>query len=257
MTGLRFLDHFSSVAAAYAESRPDYPPSLFAWIGSRLRHRGLAWEAGCGSGQATRGLAVHVDRIHASDPSAAQIAQAQAPAHVHFAVEAAEACSLADASADLVFVAQALHWFDRDAFFHECERVLKPGGLLVACGYQDVVPPEAIREPFDALRSQIAPYWPEQRAWVDAAYAGFDWPFAPVDVPCFAMHAQWPLARLLGYASSFSASERCRESTGIDAVAVHASDIAAAWGTPDTVRELVWPLFVHARRKAGGDASGE
>ncbi|MHC9085586.1 class I SAM-dependent methyltransferase [Luteimonas sp. RIT-PG2_3] len=255
MSGQNFPDHFSSVAAAYAESRPEYPPSLFAWIGSRLQHRHLAWEAGCGSGQASRGLAVHVDRVHASDPSAAQIAQAHAPDNVHFIVETAEACSLGDASADLVFVAQALHWFDRDAFFGECERVLRPGGLLVACGYQDLVPPDVIDAPFDAFRAQIAPYWPEQRAWIDAAYAGFDWPFAAVAVPQFTMRAQWPLARLLGYLSSFSASQRCREITGVDAVAAHAEAIAAAWGPAETVRELHWPLFVHARSKPGGASS--
>ena len=81
--------------------------------------------------------------MHATDPSAAQIAQARGPGNVTFAVEPGERCSLPDASVDAVCVAQALHWFDRAAFFAECARVLKPGGVLVAWGYQDIVVPRA------------------------------------------------------------------------------------------------------------------
>ena len=37
--------------------------------------------------------------------------------------------------ADLVTVAQALHWFDIQAFFSEVKRVLKNGGVLAAWTY--------------------------------------------------------------------------------------------------------------------------
>src|SRR5688500_16391696 len=101
----------------------------------------MAWEAGCGSGQASRGLARVFEAVFATDPSAAQVAEAVAPGNVRFAVEPGERCSLPEASVDAVCVAQALHWFDRDAFFAECARVLKPGGVLVAWGYQDIEVP--------------------------------------------------------------------------------------------------------------------
>ncbi|WP_147653467.1 class I SAM-dependent methyltransferase [Vulcaniibacterium gelatinicum] len=119
---MNFQDHFSTVAAEYAGARPDYPPALFAWIASVAPARALVWEAGCGSGQASRDLAAQFARVHATDPSAAQIAQAQAPGNVRFAVEAGERCSLPDACADAVCVAQALHWFDRAAFFADTAR---------------------------------------------------------------------------------------------------------------------------------------
>lgn len=248
---VRFHDHFSAVAGDYASARPAYPDALFAWIASIAPATGDAWDAGCGSGQASRGLAAHFARVFATDPSAAQIAQASGPDNIRFAVEPAECCSLADASVDAVCVAQALHWFDRDAFFGECARVLKPGGVLVAWGYQDVEVPARLAAANAALQADIHPFWPAQRALVDSRYAGFAWPFPALEVPGFEFAAQWSLPRLLGYFSSYSASQRHRDARGRDAVASHAPALAAAWGDPDAVHALRWPLFVHARRKAG------
>ena len=243
-----FQDHFSAVADAYADARPGYPDALFDWIASIAPGSGLAWEAGCGSGQATRGLALRFERVHATDPSAAQVAQARGPGNVVFAVEPAERCSLPDHAADAVCVAQALHWFDHAAFFAECARVLRPGGMLVAWGYQDLVVPGALREAVAAFAAQVGPYWPVERAQVDAAYVGYAWPFAAVEAPTWTLHADWPLARLLAYFSSYSATRRCIEATGVDPVAVHAPAIARAWGDPAATQSLQWPMFVHARR---------
>jgi SAM-dependent methyltransferase len=244
-----FKDHFSAVAADYASARPEYPDALFAWIAASAPAPRRAWEAGCGSGQASRGLAAHFDAVFATDPSAAQIAQAVAPPNVHFAIEPGERCSLADASVDVVCVAQALHWFERNAFFAECARVLRPGGVLAAWGYQDIVVPPALDAANAALQDAIRAYWPPERAWIDAAYAGFAWPFPGIAAPQFALHAEWTLPRLLGYFASYSASKRCREATGRDPVAAHADAFAAAWGDPLVARPLRWPLFLHARRK--------
>jgi len=244
-----FADHFSAVAADYANARPEYPEALFAWIASIARASGRAWEAGCGSGQASRGLAPHFDALFATDPSAAQIAQASGPANVTFAVEPGEHCSLPDASVDAVCVAQALHWFDRNAFFAECARVLRPGGVLVAWGYQDIEVSPALVAANAALQEEIRAYWPPERALVDSAYAEFMWPFTKIEVPAFAMTAEWTLPRLLGYFSSYSATKQYSEANGRDPVALHAAEIGAAWGDPGTTQTLRWPLFVHARHK--------
>jgi SAM-dependent methyltransferase len=251
MSAVAFKDHFSAVAADYASARPEYPDALFAWIASIAPTRAMVWEAGCGSGQASRGLAAHFDRVHATDPSAQQIAQASAPANVRFAVEPGERCSLPDASVAAVCVAQALHWFDRDAFFAECARVLRPGGVLVAWGYQDIEVPSDVAGANAGLQDEIRDYWPPERALIDAAYAGFAWPFDPVAAPAFELQVLWTLPRLLGYFSSYSATRRCRDATGRDPVAAHAPALAAAWGDPEAPRALRWPMFVHARRKPG------
>jgi SAM-dependent methyltransferase len=247
-----FKDHFSQVAAEYAQARPEYPEALYAWIASIAPEAGSAWEAGCGSGQASRGLARHFQRVFATDPSTAQIAQAWGPDNVTFAVEPGERCSLADGSVDAICVAQALHWFDREAFFAECERVLKPGGVLVAWGYQDIQVPEEVAGANAALQDEIRDAWPPERDLIDQAYAGFRWPFEAVEAPVFALSADWTLARLLGYFASYSATRRFREATGRDPVAAHAGALAAAWGEPDTSRTVCWPMFVHVRRRPSG-----
>lgn len=247
-----FADHFSAVAGRYADARPEYPPALFEWIAGVAPGLALAWEAGCGSGQASRGLALHFDRVHATDPSDAQVALARAPSNVGFAVEPAETCSLPDASADAACVAQALHWFDRGRYFAECARVLRPGGVLVAWGYQDIEVPAALTEVNRALQDDIRRHWPPERKLVDDGYAEFDWPFEQVPVPVFEMRADWPLERLLGYFGSYSASRRHLEATGEDPVARHAAAFRAAWPEARAPVPVRWPLFVHARRKAVG-----
>ncbi|HEY1040737.1 MAG TPA: class I SAM-dependent methyltransferase [Bacteroidia bacterium] len=43
----------------------------------------------------------------------------------------AEHTGIADHSVDLVLAAQAFHWFDKDKFRAECQRILKPGASIV------------------------------------------------------------------------------------------------------------------------------
>jgi len=43
----------------------------------------------------------------------------------------AEATALPEHNADAVICAQALHWFDAEAFRAECRRILKPGGFVI------------------------------------------------------------------------------------------------------------------------------
>lgn len=252
MSAEGFPDHFSAVAAQYASARPEYPQALFAWIAAIAPATGGVWEAGCGSGQASRGLSDVFDDVFATDPSAQQIAQAGRVDKVRFGVEPAERSSLPDASVDAVCIAQALHWFDRSAFFAECARVLKPGGVLVAWGYQDIEVPESLREAVGAFSARIRDAWPAERYLVDRAYADFEFPFEAVaadDLPVREIVADWPLMRLLEYFSSYSAVKRYREAHGVDPVAAHAWAIAEAWGDSSATHRLRWPLFVHARRK--------
>ena len=47
-----FKDHFSKLAAQYAQSRPGYPPELFKYLASLCAERERCWDCACGSGQA-------------------------------------------------------------------------------------------------------------------------------------------------------------------------------------------------------------
>ena len=97
-----FKDHFSGVADVYLASRPTYPDALYDTIASVVPASAQVWEPGCGSGQATRGLAARFAHVHATDPSAAQIerhwANGTSGTNVSLAVEPAESTALASKS---------------------------------------------------------------------------------------------------------------------------------------------------------------
>ncbi|WP_133478826.1 class I SAM-dependent methyltransferase [Cognatilysobacter segetis] len=247
-------DHFSGVAQAYAVARPGYPAALYDAIAEHVPATAHVWEPGCGSGQATRDLAARFAHVHATDPSAMQVAQHWAhrerTANVTLAVEPAEHTWLFDASVDLVAVAQAMHWFDVPAFFAECDRVLRPGGVLAAWGYDDFDMPDGMAAAIEPFRARIEADWPPERRFIKRHYADFDWPFDRLEAPALTLSVDWPFDRFVGYLSSFSAVVQHRARTGEDAVALHADALREAWGDPQAVRTVTWPLFLHLRRKA-------
>jgi SAM-dependent methyltransferase len=248
---LAFHDHFSGHAAAYAQARPTYPPALFAWLASHCAQRRLGWDAGCGNGQASVALAEHFDAVFASDPSAAQVAAATPHPRVRYAVEPAEASSLADASVDLVAVAQALHWFDQDRFHAEVARVLRPGGVFAAWSYERCLVTPAVDAVFARLYgAALGGWWPPERRHVEAGYATLPFPYARIQAPAFTLQCAWTLPAYLAYLRSWSACQRRLAAEGVDAVAGLGEEFAAAWGEPDTVRPVTWPLALHVGHAA-------
>ncbi|MEO6064162.1 MAG: class I SAM-dependent methyltransferase [Lysobacterales bacterium] len=255
-----FPDHFSPLAAQYAAWRPNYPPELFEAIAARLPPAPIrVWEAGCGSGQATLDLAARSDHMFATDPSRAQIEahpawpRSNEYGRVVLAVEPAEACSLPDSSVELIAVAQALHWFQRRAFFAECARVMAPGGVLACWCYQDFVAPPGLEYVVAEFRASIDAHWPAERADVDNGYSGYEWPFAALPECDLEMTADWTLPHLLGYLSSLSATARTIRDGGADPVALHRSALTAAWGDASDasdVRRVVWPVRLILRKAA-------
>ena len=110
---MKFKDHFSRLAAQYAEFRPSYPGALFDFLAKTSPSRQRAWDCACGSGQATTDLAERFESVIGTDASAQQIAAALAHPRVTYAVAKAEESGLESGSVDCVTVAQSLHWFDR------------------------------------------------------------------------------------------------------------------------------------------------
>lgn len=245
-----FKDHFSGHADLYREARPTYPEALFDWLAAQAPDRALAWDCGCGNGQASVALAQRFDRVVATDPSANQIADAEPRANVEYRVEPGERSSLADASASLVTIAQALHWFDHAAFYAEVRRVLKPGGVIAAWSYAACRVDAAVDKVIGHLYGDAltGPYWPAERAYVDAGYRTIPFPFDKIVTPEFAMVMRWNLDQLLAYLRSWSATQRYIKANGADPVAVVEGDLRAAWGGSARVREVVWQFHLLAGR---------
>jgi SAM-dependent methyltransferase len=121
---------FASAADLYERARPSYPQDAIDWL---VAHTGLGpgrtvVDLGAGTGKLTRLLVPSGARVIAVEP----IAEMRAHIDVGEALDGtAEAIPLPDCTADVVTVAQALHWFDQDRALPEIHRVLREDGSLV------------------------------------------------------------------------------------------------------------------------------
>lgn len=245
-----FSDHFGRVAGSYAEFRPSYPEALYAWLAAQCAAHDTAWDCGCGSGQASVALASHFRHVQATDASADQIAHAEPHPRVQYAVAPADQSGLAAASADLVTVAQALHWFDLPSFYAEVRRVATPGAVFAAWTYGvhevEGAGINAVLRHF--YHKVIGPFWPAERRHVENGYRELDFPFERLDAPTLDMQADWPLAQLLGYLRSWSATARYVAANHNDPVEALAEQLLPLWGDPDCRRRIRWPLGILAGR---------
>jgi SAM-dependent methyltransferase len=242
----QFRDHFSDVAAGYAAYRPRYPGALFDFLAAQAPARRLAWDCGCGSGQATVDLAERFDRVIGTDPSAAQIAQAPPHPRIEWRTAPGEHSGLPSASCDVVTVAQALHWLDIDAFFREAIRVARPGGLVAVWSYSDVRldNPDADALVRHFARTVVGPYWPPERRIVDDGYRSITMPLDEIDVPQFEMFEHWTREELLGYIRTWSATSRYREAMNEDPTIELAARLGELWRDPTEARRVRWELSV-------------
>ncbi len=244
-----FKDHFSTLASAYASFRPEYPSELFDWLSSLCTTHDLTWDCATGNGQAARHLAQHFKHVHATDASASQIDEAEGPANVAFSVAPAEASGLLDQSVDLLVVAQAVHWFDLEAFYTEARRVLKPNGVIALITYaHHRVNAEIDIPSLHYYEDVIGDYWPPERKWVETGYRDLPFPFAEITAPNFALEASWTLPHFVGYQATWSATKRYIETTGHNPIPALEAAIAPLWGDPDTQRTITWPLSLRVGR---------
>jgi len=248
----QFKDHFSRLAAQYAAFRPRYPSALFDYLAEAAPSRSMAWDCACGNGQATLDLAERFDAVFATDASAQQVAAAQSHARVTYRVAPAESSGLAAASVDLVTVAQALHWFDLDAFYAEARRVLRANGVLGAWTYgvHRVDEPEIDAHLQKFYSETVGEYWPPERRLVEDGYRTLPFPFPELTPPAFEMSERWSLPKLLGYLRSWSATSRYFQRNAVDPVTPFGELIAPLWGAPDRERVIHWPLGMRIGRKA-------
>lgn len=206
----------------------------------------LAWDCGTGNGQAALGLAERFARVLATDPSAAQIANAQRHPRVEYRVAMYDT-GLEAGSVQLVTAAQALHWMDVDAFLGEARRVLQPSGLLAVWCYSLC----RIAPPIDELveffyRVTLGTYWPPERRLVNEGYRTVALPIDELAVPPFEMVTDMTLPQFVGYIETWSAVQRCIAARGREPIDTFVRTIAGRWGVPSSSRRVAFPLYIRA-----------
>jgi hypothetical protein len=153
-----------------------------------------------------------------------------------------------------VTVAQALHWFDVDAFYAEARRVARPGALLAA--WTDPRPRFADADLDGRLQdfysNVVGPHWPPERRHVEANYTTLPFPFEELPHPPFGLELRWNLDQVLGYVSSWSATARYRQAEGRDPLPRLRAALAPRWpagGEPVVIR---MPIALRTGRLRAG-----
>jgi SAM-dependent methyltransferase len=160
---------FGAAAELYERARPTYPAEAIDWLVARaaLGPDRTVVDVGAGTGKLTRLLVPSGARVVAVEPVAEMRAKLEelVPG-VETADGTAEQLPLRDASADVITVAQAFHWFDPDRALPELHRVLRDDGLLVLVwNTRDLDDPlqRRLEQLLEPLRD--APYARPEGAW--------------------------------------------------------------------------------------------
>lgn len=246
---MTFKDHFSPIALRYSKFRPYYPDQLFEYLASLAPSHEMAWDCATGNGQAAVGLARLFRRVIATDPSAEQVSFAAKDERIFYVIATAEQCCLRSNSADLITVAQALHWFDLGRFYAEAKRVLRPKGLLAAWSYGWAQVGTPIDEIVKHLHDDVlGSYWLDENRVAANGYLKLAFPFEEEDGPAFKMRAYWGLDEMTGYLMTWSAAERYKRANGIDPVELVKEELAQVWGDGGVRREVSWELNLRVGR---------
>jgi len=248
---MKFEDNFSAQSKQYAQFRPQYPDVLYEYLASLAPKRSLVWDCGTGNGQAAVSLAKYFWWVYATDASAEQIAHARLHERVEYHVEPAEQVGLETGGADLVTVAQALHWFDFDKFYTEVKRVLKPNGFLAVWTYGL---PEISPRVDDAIKriyfDVLSGFWPERIRYVEEQYRTLPFPFEEVTPPVFAMETTWDRNQLMGFLDSWSATQKFRQQKGRHPLEGVWDNVVDDWQDEIEKRLVHWNLHFRIGRKS-------
>lgn len=242
-----FTDLFSKQAATYQKHRPSSPLALFEYLSSLIDEHQLAWDCGTGNGQAAIGLADFFEQVYATDPSEQQIAHAVAHPKITYKTERAELCGLADNSANLVTVANALHWFDFPKFYAEVKRVLKPGGVIAAWTYGHTT----IEPGIDAILKHyhdnvVGEFWQDENRLIDKNYSTIPFPFEEIVAPSFSTHKTLSIDDFIGLMRSWSATQKYIDTYNADPVERVIKELVDVWKTE--TKTATWILILKIGR---------
>ncbi|MEN7549432.1 class I SAM-dependent methyltransferase [Rapidithrix thailandica] len=241
-------DHFTAVSNNYRKYRPAYPKELFQYLSSLTPGHQRVWDCGTGSGQTAVPLTEFYDEVIATDLSKGQLENAQAHERVVYKLSAAEKAPLEDQSVDLVTSSQAAHWFVLEEFYSEVRRVLRPGGVIALWCYGLLSVNESVDRVVKQLHDDLlGPFWPK-RTIEDHTYGSLWFPFEELPRSAFTMRAHWTLEQLKNYFRTWSAAHKYYEQHQVDPLEVLTEPFLKAWGNPEEVKEVTWPIYMRHGR---------
>ena len=128
------VERFSDRVDNYVKFRPSYPAEAIDCLieNTHIAGQATAADIGSGTGKFTELLLERGFSVYAVEPNANMRAAAEKAltsfSNFHSVNGSAEETSLSDDLVDVITVATAFHWFDRDKCKPEFQRILKCGG---------------------------------------------------------------------------------------------------------------------------------
>jgi ubiquinone/menaquinone biosynthesis C-methylase UbiE len=152
---------FSDRVANYVKYRPSYPDAMIEYLVSKVQtseYKILA-DIGSGTGILTRLLLSYYEKVIGVEPNNEMRLEAERAlgSNERFVSVSgtAESTTLLDKSVNIITVAQAFHWFDREKTKKEFGRILKENGLVALIWNNRLVNTEFLRE-YDSVLKEYA-----------------------------------------------------------------------------------------------------
>ncbi|MCI4671860.1 MAG: class I SAM-dependent methyltransferase [Bacteroidia bacterium] len=243
-------DKFSNQSSTYKKFRPGYPEQIYDELLSLVQLKDQAWDCGTGNGQVAIRLAMDFKKVQATDISQNQLAQAEQHENIIYGVERAEQTAFSDSQFDLITVAQAVHWFDFEAFNNEIKRVGKHGGIISIWGYGLLRIEADIDRLIDKFYYEIVgPYWNAERKHVDNAYRSIPFDFEEIpEKENKSIDTKWSLNQLEGYFNSWSSVQNFKkQNAGKNPVDQIIGELQDIW-KENELKGVRFPIFMRTGR---------
>jgi len=236
-------DNFSTQAMQYSQYRPYYPSEMIAYIVSFVNSKEVALDVATGNGQVAVELAKYFTTVYCTDISEKQLQNADKGGNIIYKLESAEHTSFGESQFDLITVAQAIHWFDFDAFYKEVYRILKPDGVLAVLGYGLF----SANGDADKLLKHFyyditGPYWDAERKYLDENYTTIPFPFEELETKEFLNEFTWTFEQLTGYLETWSAVQHYIKKKGTNPVDLIRKKLKEIWEKGDM--KVTFPLLL-------------
>lgn len=238
-------DRFSEQARSYALYRPVYPKELFDYIVSFVKEKNIAWDCATGNGQSALPLSNYFKKLIASDISQKQLEQAPAKGNIEYVLCAAEETPFAEDSFDLITISQAFHWMNQEKFHAEAYRVGKNECVVAIWMYDLISSKEEELNSFIRYfyKNTTGPYWDAERKHIDDHYANVLFDFESLPVKDFSIEINFTPEQLLGYFSTWSATQNFIKANGYSPVDEIKEELQSIW-KDDILKPFYFPLVL-------------
>lgn len=134
---IKNVEKFTGKAKIYNKYRSSYANNCIEDIikDRNISNQTIIADIGAGTGKLTEQFLEKGIKVIAVEPNKDMLNMARENLSkygelIEFKEEAAEATKIENKSIDIIVVAQAFHWFDKELFKKECKRILKSDGLI-------------------------------------------------------------------------------------------------------------------------------